>query len=264
MQAMRDVQRPDGRFTDVAPLGGGFGGTLWGSAGVTAAWESYQQYGDRQLLAEHYDAMKHYASYLQGRIDPKTSVLDEGPLGDWLGLEQSRNDNTLLWEAYFIYDLGILQKVATILSKTEDAQAFATLAAQRRQFFNATYVDKATGRTVHSGFHQEENSTAKPGDLIDTQASYVLPLALGAYAPENQTPRKQARRRRHGPALLAAHGLHRHGLDCPGPSRPRPPRHGLPAAAADLLSLLALPGAAGRYYRVGAAQLLHPHRGLWR
>lgn len=41
---------------------------------------------------------------------------------------------------------------------------------------------------MHSGFHQEASSTAKPGDLIDTQASYVLPLALGAYAPENQAP----------------------------------------------------------------------------
>ncbi|UWX55540.1 hypothetical protein NYZ99_03305 [Maribacter litopenaei] len=30
MLAMRDVQREDGRFTDVAPVGGGFGGTALG------------------------------------------------------------------------------------------------------------------------------------------------------------------------------------------------------------------------------------------
>jgi len=29
MYAMRDVQAPSGRFTDVAPIGGGFGGVLW-------------------------------------------------------------------------------------------------------------------------------------------------------------------------------------------------------------------------------------------
>ncbi len=46
MLAMRDVQAESGRFTDVAPMGGGFGGTLWGSAGLTVAWETYQQYGD--------------------------------------------------------------------------------------------------------------------------------------------------------------------------------------------------------------------------
>ena len=38
---MRDIQSENGRFTDVAPVGGGFGGTLWGSAGVTVAWETY-------------------------------------------------------------------------------------------------------------------------------------------------------------------------------------------------------------------------------
>ncbi len=188
LQALRDVQRPDGRFADVAPLGGGFGGTLWGSAGITVAWESYQQYGDRQLLAEHYDAMKRYIAYLRQHLDPKTGVLTEGPLGDWLGPEQGRNDNTLLWEAYFLLDLDIMRKAATVLGKTADAQEFADLHAQRQQFFNATYVDKQTQRTVHSGFRQDANTNPKPGDLVDTQASYVLPLALGGYAPENQAP----------------------------------------------------------------------------
>ena len=28
---MRDVQAPSGRFTAIAPVGGGFGGVLWGS-----------------------------------------------------------------------------------------------------------------------------------------------------------------------------------------------------------------------------------------
>lgn len=29
--AVRDLQREDGRFEDIAPIGGGFGGMLWGS-----------------------------------------------------------------------------------------------------------------------------------------------------------------------------------------------------------------------------------------
>ncbi len=50
MFAMRDVQQLKGRFADVAPVGGGFGGVLWGSAGIVVPWESYQQYGDMALL----------------------------------------------------------------------------------------------------------------------------------------------------------------------------------------------------------------------
>ena len=44
----------------LAPLGGGFGGTLWGSAGITVPWEVYQQYGDIRILQDNYQAMKRY------------------------------------------------------------------------------------------------------------------------------------------------------------------------------------------------------------
>ena len=33
-------EKSSGKFTDVAPVGGGFGGLLWGSAGLTVAWET--------------------------------------------------------------------------------------------------------------------------------------------------------------------------------------------------------------------------------
>ena len=117
--AMRDVQREDGRFTDVAPMGGGFGGILWGSAGLTVAWETYRQYDDTALLTEHYDAMKRYIVFIMEKyIDPKTHILvQENPdswsnLGDWLGLEQEKNDNSLLWESYFLFDLEIMRNLA--------------------------------------------------------------------------------------------------------------------------------------------------------
>lgn len=105
LQAMRDVQREDGRFPDVAPLGVGFGGLLWGSAGITVPWEVYQQYGDKSLLAEHYAAMGRYIDYILAKtINPETGILEQekvwGNLGDWLGPEDNKNDKTLMWEAY--------------------------------------------------------------------------------------------------------------------------------------------------------------------
>ena len=78
--AVRDLQREDGRFEDIAPIGGGFGGMLWGSAGVTVPWECYVQYGDRALLEEHYPAMKRYVGYLLDKcVNKQTNVLDQGP-----------------------------------------------------------------------------------------------------------------------------------------------------------------------------------------
>lgn len=179
MFAMRQTQHADGRFPDIAPLGGGFGGLLWGSAGITVAWESYQQYNDRVLLAEHYDAMKHYIKYiLEKYIDPTTGVLTQGQawwgnLGDWLGLEDGKNDKTLLWESYFIYDLDLMQKIAGVLNRKDDAEWYKKLATERREFFAHTYIQPETGKTIASGANGP-----KKGELVDIQTSYVLPLAF--------------------------------------------------------------------------------------
>ncbi len=175
MLAMRDTQREDGRFADVAPVGGGFGGILWGSAGITVPWESYMQYHDTRMLSEHYDAMKAYIQYLLEYIDPETGVLTEGNLGDWLGPEQEKNDNSLLWEAYFIYDLDRMHRVATLLNKPDDAAWFLQLYGERKNFFNQTYIDQVTGKTIHSGFREPH----RKGEVIGTQTSYVVPLAFG-------------------------------------------------------------------------------------
>ncbi len=180
MLAMRDTQREDGRFADVAPIGGGFGGILWGSAGITVAWESYMQYNDIRMLEEHYDSMKSYINYLLGYIDPDTGILIEGNLGDWLGPEQHKNDNSLLWESYFIYDLDLMHKIATKLHNNEDAEWFNRLYKERKQFFNNTYFDQNTGQTIHSGF----GNINKKDDIIGTQTSYVLPLAFDICTPE--------------------------------------------------------------------------------
>lgn len=187
MRAMRDVQREDGRFPDVAPLGGGFGGILWGSAGITVAWESYLQYEDKALLEEHYDAMKEYIGFLKKYIHPETGIFSEGKpsdwgyLGDWLGPEDGKNDKSLLWEAYFIYDLELMQKIALIVGKEEDAKEFGRLCDQKKEFFAKTYLDPQTGKTIWSGF-----IPSRKGNLVDTQTSYVLPLAFDIVSGETR------------------------------------------------------------------------------
>jgi alpha-L-rhamnosidase len=192
---MRDIQAESGRFTDVAPVGGGFGGTLWGSAGIVVAWETYQQYGDVQLLKEHYDAMKSYVAFLETKVDKNTGILNEGPLGDWLSPEGNKNDNTLFWMSYYAYDLDILGKVATILGKTEEAAQFQKRQKEIKTAFNDIYVDKTTHKTIKSGVKtgfmgapneaDKRNETDK-GKLMDTQASYAIPLALDMFNAENK------------------------------------------------------------------------------
>jgi alpha-L-rhamnosidase len=180
MIAMRDIQRADGRFPDVAPVGGGFGGILWGIAGITVAWESYQQYGDKDMLAEHYNAMNSYMHYLETRINNNTGIMDEGPLGDWLSPENSKNDNTLIWEAYYVYSLELMSRIASLLDKEEDAQEFSQKYNDRKSFFNRVYVDPLTRKTVKSTAHSSDEF------FVDTQVSYAVPLGLKVFDDENE------------------------------------------------------------------------------
>lgn len=179
--AIRDCQAENGRFPDIAPMRGeGFGGLLWGSAGIVVPWQMWRQWGDKEMLAEHYPAMRRYIDFIRDNaIDPETGLIVQsypswGDLGDWLSPENDLNDNSLLWEAYYIYDLDIMASIAEALGKSGDAAEYAALAADRRAFFRRTYVD-AEGRTVHSAFGDGK----RQGQPIGTYTSYVLPIALG-------------------------------------------------------------------------------------
>jgi alpha-L-rhamnosidase len=94
-------------------------------------------------------------------------------LGDWLSLEDGKNEKLLFWEAYLIYDLEIMGKMASVLGKNDDADQFARLCSERKDFFNKIYIDSVSGKTSYRG------------KLIDTQTSYVLPFAFNIFNQKN-------------------------------------------------------------------------------
>lgn len=169
LQAMRDLQDPDGRFGDIAPIGNGFGGILWGSAGMTVPWELYQQYGDASVLKEHIGAMERYADHLEACVDADGNISEHTmlELGDWLGPENSRNDVGYLLTAYELYDLDILARAEAVLGRTEASQHYRSIFQQRQAWYLRHFFDPATHRSLK-----------KDGSLMDTQTSYAVPLAL--------------------------------------------------------------------------------------
>ena len=82
---MADAQTSDGLIPDIAPeyvvFEGGFRDSPeWGSAIILDPWLVYQTYGDTQIIAAHYGAMKRYAAYLSGKA--ANNIIAYG-LGDW-------------------------------------------------------------------------------------------------------------------------------------------------------------------------------------
>ncbi len=184
MFAMRDVQKESGKFTDVAPIGGGFGGVLWGSAGITVPWETYQQFNDVALLEEHYDAMVAYIDYLETTLNTETGITSDGQLGDWLGPQNNALGTPFLTTAYHVFDLFIMKNVAEVLGKTDDANRFAEMYNQRKEFFNKTFIndDGKTMGLVGGGRGFGPVGPAQPEfKLADTQTSYAVGLALNVF-----------------------------------------------------------------------------------
>ena len=182
--AMRDTQAPSGRFSDIAPVGGGFGGVLWGSAGIVLPWENYQQYNNVAVLREHYEAMTKYIDYLTSTLNKETGLSSDATLGDWLGPQNNQLGTSFLVTAYHVYDLWIVSQVAKILGKDADAEKFLKMYDDRKAFFNKTFVnaDHKTVGLVGGGFFSRE----KPHwQVADTQTSYAVGLALNIFSNEN-------------------------------------------------------------------------------
>lgn len=187
MYAMHDVQSPKGKFADVSPVGGGFGGVLWGSAGIVVPWETYLQYNDAALLKQHYPAMVQYMDYLETTIDPKTGLSSDGQLGDWLGPQNNMLGTAFLVTAYHAYDLEIMAKVAAVLRKTDDVEKYKVMYEKRKEFFNKTFVNadkKTMGLIGGSPFGPQ--TTVPEFKLADTQTSYAVGLAMDLFNTENK------------------------------------------------------------------------------
>jgi alpha-L-rhamnosidase len=189
MVAMRDVQLANGKFTDIAPVGGGFGGILWGSAGIVVPWEAYEQYEDVAMLEEHYPAMVRYIDYLETTIDPQTGLSNDSQLGDWLGPQNVALGAPFLATAYHAFSLEIMAKAAAVLGKPADAAKYQAMYEKRKAFFNSKFVGegiKTLGTTGggRGGFGGRGAQTPMEFRVADTQSSYAVGLGLGVFADE--------------------------------------------------------------------------------
>jgi alpha-L-rhamnosidase len=149
-------------------------------------WETYQQYNDIGLLREHYPAMKAYISYVQTTIDPKTGLSSDAQLGDWLGPQNNQLGTAFLVTAYHIFDLMIMIETARLLEKPEDVATYSHWYDERKAFFNKQFVNaehKTMGFVGGGGFGRP--SVPLELKLADTQTSYAVGLALGAFSDEN-------------------------------------------------------------------------------
>mgnify|MGYP001351644649 CR=1 FL=1 len=169
-QDVADSQIENGLIPDIAPeytvFSKGFRDSPeWGSAGVINPWNAWLMYGDRRNLETHFGVMLRYADYLQSTA---TDQIVAHGLGDWYDIgpkgpgESQLTSKGLTSTAVYYQDLTILQQVATLLGKKDEAAALAARAASVRGAFNAAF------------YHPDKKQYDR-----NSQTANAMPLILG-------------------------------------------------------------------------------------
>ncbi|UCE06824.1 MAG: glycoside hydrolase family 78 protein [bacterium] len=165
-------QKKDGRVPWVIPnvLDGGEGDVTsaagWADAAVIVPWTIYQNYGDKRILEQQYESMKAWVNFMKRQAGDSYLWNTGFHFGDWLAFATTRSDypgattdKDLIATSYFYYSTTLLQKIAALLGKEQDAKDFLELKQNIKKAF------------------QKEFLTPNGRLSSNTQTAYVLALA---------------------------------------------------------------------------------------
>jgi alpha-L-rhamnosidase len=106
----------------------------------------YLSYGDKGILETQYASMAAWVNFMREQAGEKYLWTTGFHFGDWLdfrgmALMPSPVTNIeLVATAFFAYSTSLMQQIATLLGKHEDAENYAQLAANIKKAFNAEFV----------------------------------------------------------------------------------------------------------------------------
>ncbi len=167
VQDLYDWQKKDGKLPQIAPYGGvDFymdcmnGSVGWADAGVIIPYKMYARYGDKKILETHYEGMRKYARFMERRFRKWTPLSHPVPLkrkerkyvvnygqcyGEWAepaDVYPNHWTNVVFPEpevatAYTHYVMTLMEKIAKILGKEEDAAHYADIASKTKESYIA-------------------------------------------------------------------------------------------------------------------------------
>jgi alpha-L-rhamnosidase len=153
---VRDAQTADGRYPDFAPhpfdpAARFSGAPAWGDAGVFVPWRAYVNYGDRRLLAEHFDSARRWIEYVHEKNPDLLWKNARGnDYGDWLNADTLKLEGwpksgaevpkEVFATMFFAQSTRLVAKMATVLGRENDARRYTELADEIKAAFNRAYV----------------------------------------------------------------------------------------------------------------------------
>ncbi len=173
-----DCIRPDGGMPHTAPnpypAGGG---PYWCGFIITAAWNTYMNYGDLRVLEEHYPVMKQWLGYVDqysegGLLKPWPETdYRAWYLGDWAspeGIDDKHPESIdLIANSYLVVCLDTMARIAAELGREEEASGFSKKRDELKTI-------------VHKSFYNGNSGLYADGDQTDL----AFPLIAGIVPDE--------------------------------------------------------------------------------
>jgi len=143
-----DDAQPDGALPETAPYVGisdegvtrTAGPIGWGTALPMLLKQLYQYYGDSALIAKYYPQAKGWVDFLHAHAEG--FIIGKG-IGDHESLDPKQIEVT--GTAFLYYNTQLLQQLAVILGRREEAGHYGQLAQQVKDAFIKKFYDPATG-----------------------------------------------------------------------------------------------------------------------
>jgi alpha-L-rhamnosidase len=178
---IEQAQREDGSIPDVAPNYWSVysDNMTWPGAYLIIANMLYEQYGNSEPIAKHYESMKKWMKYMRGKYMVE-DIMTKDTYGDWCMPPESpelihsqdpgrKTDAAVLGTTFYYRMLYLLERFATLLDKPDEAAAFAREAGTVKEAFNARFFNRET--------RQYSNNTV---------TANLLPLCYGMVADEDK------------------------------------------------------------------------------
>ncbi|MDD2956915.1 MAG: family 78 glycoside hydrolase catalytic domain [Lachnospiraceae bacterium] len=119
-------------------------------------WNTYVFYGDKRILEENYEGCRRWVSYLDRHSE--NGILSYSPMGDWAspvrwcdptsigaGSVSRMTPARLMATGFQYYNYCLLEKMAAVLERPEDAAVFREKGVQIRRAFLDVFYQKEEG-----------------------------------------------------------------------------------------------------------------------
>ncbi len=174
---------------------------IWGGIMIGLPYEIYKAYGDTKVLETYYTQMKNEIGYYKNnRYEAASGLIKDGSYGDWVAPKGGENntiantphkqpeDGRLLNTAYVYRYALMMEEVASLLGKTDDAASYRTFANGLLTAFNEHFLntDKGIYETGKGeGYRQTSNAVPLMFGMVPAEYEKAVAKNLAEHIKEN-------------------------------------------------------------------------------